>query len=441
MRQHRMKRKYILISIIGGLVLGGAVYLVVYESPSSVASVLYQKNSGVKNEQTATALDGQESVPATSTTEVPAVSLPLTPTHVATPSRVKAMYVSAWIAGSKSNRDRLFELLDETEVNSIVIDVKDSTGRISFPVNDPMLAKEKTAQTRISDIVSLVNELHAKNIYVIGRIAVFQDPLFIERHPEVALKSKANPTELWHDTKKIGWIDAGSQIAWDYVIAIAHEAYADGFDEANFDYIRYPSDGKLSDISFPISAGKVRATVVNSFFEYVHEKLSGSGMKTSADIFGLTTTEKGDLGIGQVLENALRNFDYVAPMIYPSHFALGTYGIAKPAEKPYETIIYSMKHAVARAKAIGVDPLKLRPWLQDFNLGATYTKEMVRAEIQAVYDAHLDSWMMWDPANRYKSGGFLTDLETAGELDAIAPEPSPVVPVASSTPASSTTVH
>ncbi len=335
---------------------------------------------------------------------VPPIVVPPVPppiTHIATPKQVKAVYMSSWVAGAKSYRDKVMKTIDETEVNAVVIDVKDSTGRISFAVYDPKLQAEGSVERRIADLPGLIAELHGKGIYVIGRIAVFQDPYFVKKHPDLGVKKASDKNALWGDRKGVHWLDAGSKDVWEYTMAIAHEAYAQGFDELNFDYIRFPSDGNMKDIYYPISEGKIKRDVINSFFEYVHAHLGTDGEKTSADLFGMTTTNSDDLGIGQVLENALRNFDYVAPMVYPSHYPPGWNGYKNPATKPYEVIHASMSGAVAKAKAMAVDPLKLRPWLQDFNLGATYTPEMVRAQIKATYDIGLDSWMLWDPANTY----------------------------------------
>jgi hypothetical protein len=148
---------------------------------------------------------------------------------------------------------------------------------------------------------------------------------------------------------------------------------------------------------------------LESFFSYLHDNLTGTGIVTSADLFGMVTTNTDDLGIGQVLDKALPYFDYIAPMVYPSHFPPGWNGYAKPATKPYEVIKYSMEKAVARTIALGFDSNKLRPWLQDFNYGATYTAEMVRAQIKATNDVGLDSWMLWDPGNTYTEAGLLSE--------------------------------
>jgi hypothetical protein len=421
-----MKIKTIGLTIGGGVVLGVALYATSSLAPAKVLDS-YKKIDQVVAPATSTAsvVDGVQSV----TTPVPFVA-----SHLQTPVPLKAVYISSWVAGSKARRERVVNMIDTTEINAVVIDVKDSTGHISFSVTDPRLQKELTAQKRITDVREFIAELHKKNIYVIARIAVFQDPVFVIHHPELALKMKSDTTKLWKDSKKIAWLDAGSKEVWDYVLAIAHEAYTVGFDEANFDYIRYPSDGDLKNIYYPLSHDKIRAEVVNSFFQYVQENLEDKDMKTSADIFGLTTTEKGDLGIGQVLENALAHFDYVAPMVYPSHFAHGTYNIKDPATHPYEIVKTSMGKAVARAIKNNINHKKLRPWLQDFDLGATYTSEMVRAQISATYDVGLDSWMLWDPANNYTKEALLDDASAITEFATHSPVlPSFTEPIAPST--------
>ena len=347
-------------------------------------------------------------------------------THLDTPKSVKAIYMTSWVAGDLSFRNKLIKMIDETELNSVVIDVKDSTGKISFAVNDMNLKKISSFENRIREIKSFIDLLHKKNIYVIGRISTFQDTYLAKKWPDVAVKKLSDKNALWQDDKckraiKKGkentctyWLDAGSKEVWDYVVSVGDEAYADGFDELNFDYIRYPADGNIKDTFYPISNGKVRTDVMNDFYKYLHDHFMGeqnqktSRPKISADIFGLATTEINDLGIGQLLVPFATNFDYVMPMVYPSHFAPDTYGYKNPATKPYEIVNFSMKKAVERLKIANLDPLKLRPWLQDFNMGAIYTKEMVREQIKATYDAGLDSWSLWDPSNAYTKDALLS---------------------------------
>ncbi|MEA3399274.1 MAG: putative glycoside hydrolase [Patescibacteria group bacterium] len=325
--------------------------------------------------------------------------------HIETPQQVKAIYISSWVAGSYNYLNPLIELLDNSELNAVVIDVKDSTGKISFKIDE--LANLKTYENRIANPRNLIEKLHNKNIYVIGRIAVFQDPALIEVYPEIAVKKESDKEAFWEDRKGVSWVDAGSQIAWDYNITLSKEAYKLGFDEINFDYIRFPSDGNMKDIYYPISEGKVKAEVVKSFFEYVSSNID---MPMSVDLFGMTTTNNDDLNIGQVWEYALPHFDYLCPMIYPSHYPSGWNNYSKPATNPYEIIKLALEGAIEKTILAGYSTDKIRPWLQDFDLGAIYTKEMVQEQIQATYDVGLDSWLMWDPANRYTKNAFENNL-------------------------------
>ena len=377
-----------------------------------------------------------------------ATSAPPVITHLATPPSVRALYMTSWVAGTQTIRKHVMDLLSTTEANAVVIDIKDYTGKISFETSDASLNSTGCIEKRIPDVIALINELHAKGIYVIGRVAVFQDPCFVKLHPEAAVK-RSSDGGIWKDRKGISWMDAGSKEVWDYVSKIATTSYAMGFDEINFDYIRFPSDGNMHDIAFPASGARTKAAVIGDFFKYLDKHLRdgrassstdpafdalytaytatssnseaskakgteagrvmGNGrLVTSADLFGLVTVANDDLGIGQTLAHTLPYVDYIDPMVYPSHFAKGWNNFKNPADHPYDVIKISMASAVARAKAQGQNPQKLRPWLQDFNLGATYTAGMVRQQIQATYDDGLTSWLMWDPNNRYTPGSLLS---------------------------------
>ena len=281
----------------------------------------------------------------------------------------------------------------------MVIDVKDYTGRISIPVNDPELSRFGSAEKRIPDIREFIAALHEKGVYVIARISSFQDSYLINVHPEWAVKNMAG--DIWKDYKGIKWLDPGARPVWDYIVAIGYESYAAGFDELNFDYIRYPSDGNMQDIAYTWSDGRTRQEVMKSFFMYLREQFASTTIPLSIDLFGLTTSADGDLGIGQSLTDALPYFDYVSPMVYPSHFANGFIGLAKPAQHPYEVVRYSMDQAIIRALAASSSPEKIRPWIQAFDLGAVYTPELVRAQMQATYDAGLTSWMLWNAGSVY----------------------------------------
>lgn len=332
-------------------------------------------------------------------------------THIGTPESVKAIYISSWTAGSPKYRDPIIKLIDETEINSVIIDIKDSTGRIGFNVLDKDLEKLGSVEKRITDIRGLTNMLHQNNIYIIGRISVFQDPYLTKKKPEWSIVKKSDGT-VWKDRKGLSFLDPANKQVWEYIVSIALDAYKQGFDEINFDYIRYPSDGNIKDINYRLKDGKTRADNLEEFFKYLNQEVKkNQNIPMSADLFGLTTEISDDMGIGQVWEKAFPHFDFLAPMIYPSHYPSGQNGFKNPAEHPYEVINQALIGAVKKTNAIGGNTNKIRPWLQDFDLGAIYTKEMVRKQIQAVYDNKLSSWMLWDPRNQYTKEALLLEIK------------------------------
>lgn len=336
--------------------------------------------------------------------------------HLKTPSAVKAIYMTACVAGTPSFRAKLLKFAQETEINSIIIDVKDYTGTVSFGES------AGGGGCRVADLPEFLETLHDNNIYTIARITAFQDPYLAKINPDWAVKKRSDKTVNWKDRKGISFIDAGNKNMWKYLVDLGKESYAIGFDEINYDYIRFPSDGDMTDIYFPssneilvanaTSTKSGKSIVMRSFFEYLHENFKDTGIVISADLFGMTATNYDDLNIGQILEDAAPNFDFIAPMVYPSHYPVGFMGYKTVAEvnaHAYEIVNYSMKIAAARLVAIGESPLKLRPWLQDNDYPVHYTPEMVRAQIQATYDAGLTSWMLWDAGNTYTQAALLSE--------------------------------
>ncbi len=318
-------------------------------------------------------------------------------THVETPEPMRAIYMTACVAATPSFRNQLVSLVEQTTLNAIIINVKDEYGKISFATGDPVYDSATKHDCFVSDMKEFIGTLHDKGIYVIGRIPVFQDPHVVAQFPEWAVK-RASDGGVWKDHKGISWIDAGSKGMWEYVYTLGKYSYEIGFDELNFDYVRFPSDGNMRDIAYPFSEGRVKREVMREFFAFIGSAYGTSGPAISHDVFGMTTTNRDDLNIGQVLEDVLPYADYVAPMIYPSHYPPNFIGLANPAEFPYAIIHYSMSEAVKRASST---PLKLRPWIQDFNLGATYDETKIRAQIQALHDVGLTSYYIWSPSNRY----------------------------------------
>lgn len=352
------------------------------------------------------------------------------------PSVIKAIYATGWSAGNEKRLSYLTNLIDETELNAIVIDVKDYTGVVSYIANIPETTATNAEETRIPKINALIKKLHDRDIYVIGRIAVFEDQKLPLVRPELALKSKSTG-KLWKNSRGLYWLDTSAKEVWDYNIAIARDMAARGFDEINFDYIRFPSDGNLDDIVYPKYKNTTpKATVVKNFYAHLQSALPG--IRLSADVFGMTTTNADDLGIGQRLEDALPYFDAIAPMVYPSHYIPGFIGQKNPATAPYEVVKYSLEKALEKIKnyragwllaarsgdaaRLGTMPeakAKLRPWLQDFNLGATYRAKEILAQIKATTDAlqgdeplgeKVDGWMLWNARNIYTNDALQKEI-------------------------------
>lgn len=401
------------------LVVVGAVIVVLislYMAASSFASITYDPYGAIEEVRAE-----EEKEPAQ-----PKIS------HLATPEPMKAIYMTQCVVGTPSFRAELVDLIETTELNSVIIDIKDFSGKLSFNTDNPILADSVSDACGARDMRDFIQMLHDKGIYVIGRVTVFQDPYYTTIHPELAVK-RASDGGVWHDYKKLSFIDVGAREYWDYIVEIGKESYSLGFDELNFDYIRFPSDGNMKDIAFTHSGSRSKQEVLEDFFAHLYKEMKDpdnfDGERTpaiSADLFGMTTTNTDDLNIGQVLERALPYFDYVMPMVYPSHYPKGFNGWAQPATLPYEVVKFAMDAAVRRARALdasvestststqaiylrelaqkghgNISPRQLRSWIQDFDLGATYTSDMVRAEIQATYDAGLTSWALWDAGNTY----------------------------------------
>ena len=326
------------------------------------------------------------------------------------PEIIKAVYLTSWSAGTKGRIDYVVDLAKTTEMNAVVIDVKDFSGEVAYQTDVPEVMQYGASRIKIRDIDTLLKRLHEEDIYVIARITVFQDPVLVKARPDLAVQSMAQEG-LWADHKGLGWIDPAAEEAWSYNAAIARDAASRGFDEINFDYVRFPSDGDLKDMKFPFWDGQQsRQQIMRNFFAYLRENLGDT--RISADVFGLTTINRDDLGIGQVIEDAYEYFDYVYPMVYPSHYAYGFLGYPKPAQYPYEVVTYSMANALARLQALRQTyPDKkfaqLRPWLQDFDLGATYDTLMVQAQVQATQEImgeEFKGFLLWSPTHYYTIG-------------------------------------
>ncbi|MFZ5559195.1 MAG: putative glycoside hydrolase [Patescibacteria group bacterium] len=313
----------------------------------------------------------------------------------------KGIYITFPTAAT-SRIDGLLDLVKRTELNTAVIDIKDVTGRIPFNTDSELIHQIGSERNYILDIKGLVKKFHKEGIYVIARVVVFEDNFLPEKRPDLALKTRSG--YLWRDFKGLTWLDPASREVWDYNIEVAKEAVRIGFDEINLDYIRFPSDGDTSQIVYPFWDYKTpKKEVIRQFFEYFSQRIKSRGVFISADLFGLTLTSETDLNIGQWLEDAGLYFDYICPMVYPSHYPEGYEGFENPAIYPYEVIYKALRIGMERLE-IASASAKLRPWLQDFDMGAIYDARMINLEKKAAYDAGAYGWLLWNPKNIYTEG-------------------------------------
>jgi len=321
--------------------------------------------------------------------------------------KVKALYLTGWVAGTSSLLEHYVELAKTTEINAYVIDIKDDDGFVGYKSEIPDV-NEIGGWMYKYDADKTLKTLKENGIRVIGRLVCFRDPVLSSKKPELAVKTLEG--ELWKDYQKCTWLDPYNKESWDYLIKIAKEAVEKGFDEIQFDYVRFPSDGDRKSMVFNEN-GQKKYEIINEFLAYAREQMPN--VILSADIFGIVCESPEDTeDIGQYLEYIGENIDYISPMLYPSHYALGQvvngirFGI--PDHEPYGVVYNTLVKALGRISKVEGYNVKIRPYLQDFTaswLGQGYYKkygeEEVRQQIKAVEDAGLDEWILWDAENTY----------------------------------------
>ncbi|MEK6560115.1 MAG: putative glycoside hydrolase, partial [Nitrospirota bacterium] len=303
---------------------------------------------------------------------------------------VKGIHVTSWVAGDRRYFPDIIKLIDETELNTIVIDLKEADGRIAYDADIPLARSSGSIQKRIRNLDGVIEECKKHNIYKVARIVLFKDTYLAEKRTDLAVMNKAT-RGIWRDYKGEAFTNPYSKEVWDYNLRLAEDAARRGFDEIQFDYVRFPSDGPLKDISYPEGHNEDKAvSLISSFVEEADRRLSQYNVKLSVDVFGLTTL-RDDVGIGQNFKQLIDRADYVSPMIYPSHYYKGSYGYKNPNNAPYEIIRLSLKDAIRKSvdqtQSEAVIKEKIRPWLQDFTLGyPSYGAAEVRAQIKAAND-------------------------------------------------------
>jgi hypothetical protein len=327
------------------------------------------------------------------------------------PSCVRGIHLSAWYAGNTKGRERFEKLFAETNLNTAVIDVKESEGDVYIP--GVSLDGKPNYVPAMRDIKDYLAFLKARGIYTIARIVAFHDNKVAKWNPDWAIhsstplplaKAKGYRSDVWVDRHGSAWADPTNPKVWDYNIQILEKAAALGFQGIQFDYIRFPSDGptKLCVYSKPHNK-TTAANTLAEFLERAHKRTKELGLELSIDVFGLTGSTDDDMGIGQKLGTLIKHVDVISPMMYPSHYANGEYGIKSPNASPYETIHHSIRDT---KKVLGASVVELRPYLQDFSLGVKYGVKEVQAQINAASDLGINEWIMWNPACRYTNGAF-----------------------------------
>ncbi|TAK05723.1 GTP-binding protein [Patescibacteria group bacterium] len=321
--------------------------------------------------------------------------------HAAKPERVKAIYLTTASAVGAKYQEML-ALADRTEINALAVDLKDDSGAPGFRIVHPDYADISREKPTIPDLAAVAADAHAHGLYLIARLPVFQDSWFADRHPELAMGRRGGG--LWRDRRGIRWLDPAAQGVWEYNAVLAEEAHAAGFDEIQFDYVRFASDGDISTITYPAwDRVESKPEVMERFFAYMDDRLRAQGIPLSADLFGYTfRVEDGyDLGIGQRLALVLPYVDFVSPMVYPSHYPSGHLGLANPAASPGVVVDDALADGQTIIDAVRPDFRGVRPWLQDFDLGADYTAAMVRQQIDAAEKRGAEGWLLWNARNVY----------------------------------------
>jgi len=330
------------------------------------------------------------------TTEAPAASSPQVLARRPLPSEVRGVHVTAPLASIPGKLDEYLDLR-HSGLNAIELDVKDENGEIGFVPASVPLASQVGAAQRYYRPRAVVRKVHAAGVYLIGRVVVFEDPRLSKGRTDLAIRRTDG--SVWTSAAGLGWTNPYDRRVWDYVVSIAAVAARAGFDEIQFDYVRFPSDGDLSSAVFAHKTSTPPAWVITQFVQYAAKRLKPLGVRVSADVFGLSATR--DLGIGQLPRRISTYLDAIYPMTYPSHFNSGEYGIADPNAAPGETVFDAL---YAFRRELRGRETQMIPWVQDFSLGRTYTLTDVQAQIASARLQGARGYMLWNPSGVYTEG-------------------------------------
>ena len=322
------------------------------------------------------------------------------------PVKVKGIYVTGPAAGSE-RMEQLIDLVSSTELNTMVIDVKNDEGNLTYKMEVPASANLEAGIRYVKDMPALVERLHQQGIYVIARIVCFKDPVLAAARPELALRLPDGKAVM--DANGLAWVNPYKEEVWDYLCTLAECASRDGFDEIQFDYVRFPigNDANAADYGVDMSTYP-REAGLTDFFDYASKRLHEKQIIFGADLFGTIIGSDVDRDrTGQNYLSIAEHTDAICPMIYPSHYANGTFGMNVPDQYPYETIANALQLSKEELGETDSSKGVVRPWLQCFNAiwvdgHITYGSKEVHDQIQAVYDAGYEEWFLWHASNHYE---------------------------------------
>jgi hypothetical protein len=319
------------------------------------------------------------------------------------PAEVKAAYLSYFGVGDREIRERVLALVGRTELNAIVIDVKGDHGFVPHPSRVAAAVDAGAlGPVRIRNFGELIGGLRQRGVYTIARLVVFKDDVLARHRPEWAVLD-ARTGAPWRDGERLAWIDPFRREAWSYTIALAREAADLGFDEIQFDYLRFPADGALAAARYSqpnVEAARIRA--ITGFLAEARRALEGTRAALAVDVFGYIAFNPDDTGLGQRVEDLAPLVDYLSPMAYPSAYHRGIPGFPNPVAHPYEVVHETVRRIRQRAAGTSAG---VRPWIQDFRDYAfdrrAFGPREVRAQMRAAADAGATGWMLWNPHNAY----------------------------------------
>ena len=321
------------------------------------------------------------------------------------PFSAKALYLSHYGIAEPILRNPALQMIENTELNALVIDLKGDRGQVAFKVDHPM-ASEIGAQKilTVKDGKRLLASLKAKDVYTIARIVVFKDDLLAKARPDLAIRTEGG--DIWRDGEGMAWVDPFFYEVWEYNISLAEQAARMGFDEIQFDYVRFPDRRGLRFARENQEENRVGA--ISGFLATARQRLERYPVFLSADIFGYVCWSEKDVEIGQRLEDLSVHLDYISPMLYPSGFGHGVGMYRNPVKHPYEIISLSLNRAQQRT---GLPGARFRPWLQAFRDYAfdrrSFGEHEIRAQIEASDDFGSSGWMLWNARNVYSQAGLL----------------------------------